>query len=108
MSEISFEEWGKIDLRVGEIVKVEDHPNADKLYVMEVDVGGKVKNLVAGLKGHYEKDDLLGKKVVVFMNLKPAVLRGVKSEGMVLAAVEGEKVVLLGPEEDIKSGSKVR
>jgi len=108
MVEISFEEWQKMDFRVGEILEVDDHPNADKLWVIKVDVGeADPRTLVAGLKEHYEKDDLIGKKVVVFMNLKPVELRGVKSGGMVLAAVEDGKVVLIGPEQDINNGAKI-
>ena len=109
MTEISFDEWQKLDIRIGEILEVEDHPNADNLLVMKVNVGEEERNLVAGLKGHYDKDELVGKKVVIFMNLKPVELRGVKSEGMVLAAVEGddEKIVLLSPEQDIANGAKI-
>lgn len=109
MTEISFDEWSRLDLRVGEIIDVEDHPNADKLYILKVDIGGSEKTLVAGLKNHYEKDELIGKKVIVFTNLKPAELRGVKSEGMVLAAVAGDDdVVLVSPEEDIDNGARIR
>ncbi len=109
MPEISFDEWNKLDLRVGEIIDAEDHPNADKLYILKVDIGGSEKTLVAGLRNHYEKDELIGKKVIVFTNLKPAELRGVKSEGMVLAAVAGnDDVVLISPEEDIDNGARIR
>ena len=110
MGEISFEQWKQMDFRVGEITDVKDHPNADKLYVLEVDLGKEKRTLVAGLKGHYDKDDLIGKKVVVFTNLKPVELRGVKSDGMVLAAVDEdeEKIVLLEPESDIDNGACIR
>jgi len=111
MDDISFDQWKKLDLRIGEIVDVHDHPNADRLYVMTVDLGGEKRTLVAGLKHHYEKDELVGKKIVVFTNLKPVELRGVMSQGMVLAAVEEsdeEHIVLLSPEEDIANGAQVR
>lgn len=111
MDEIPFDQWKKLDLRVGEIVDVEDHPSADRLYVLKINLGEEERTLVAGLKGHYDKDELVGKKVIVFTNLKPAELRGIKSEGMVLAAVEEgdeEKVVLLSPEEDIANGARIR
>lgn len=107
MSEIEFSEWQKLDIRVGEIKKVEPHPNADKLSILKVDAGGEEKTLVAGIKENYKEDELIGKKVVVFMNLKPAVLRGVKSEGMVLAAVKDKKVSLLQPDQEIENGSKI-
>ena len=108
MAEITVEEFRKLDLRVGTIKEVAEHPNADKLFVLKVDIGEDVRQLVAGLKGHYEEDDLIGKKVIVLANLKPAELRGVKSNGMLLAAVEGETVVLLEPEQDIAEGAKIR
>jgi len=111
LDEISFEQWKKMDLRIGEIIEVEDHPSADRLYVLKVNIGEEERTLVAGLKEHYDKDELVGKKIVVFINLKPVELRGVKSEGMVLAAVEEgdeEKVILLSPEEEIANGARVR
>jgi len=108
---IKFSEWQKLDLRVAKIVSVEDHPKADKLYVMTVSLGADLgdRTLVAGLKKHYKKEDLIGKMIIVFVNLEPAKLRGIKSEGMVLAAVDevNDKVVLIQPESDIALGSKV-
>jgi len=107
---VDFSEWQKLDLRVAKILKVDNHPNADKLYVIEVDLGklGKRK-LVAGLKDHYAPKELKNKLCIVFLNLEPAVLRGVKSEGMILAAVsEDHKVVkILQPAKDIELGSKI-
>jgi methionyl-tRNA synthetase len=110
MTEISFDDWKNMDLRVAEITDVQDHPKADRLYVLQVDLGEEKRTVVAGLKQHYDKKELLGKKVVVFVNLKPAELRGVTSNGMVLAAVEGDgdRVILLTPEEDIAVGAKIR
>ena len=108
--EVKFSEWQRLDLRVAKILSVENHPNADKLYIVEVDVGklGKRK-LVAGLKTHYKPKELIGKLCIVFLNLEPAVLRGVKSEGMILAAVsENHEIVkILQPAKDIELGSKV-
>ncbi len=106
--EISFEDWQKMDFRIGEIKEVKDHPNADKLVVLKVDIGSKVINLVAGIKQWYKKDDLLNKKIVVFTNLNPVELRGIKSEGMLLAAEDKGRAVLLIPEEDVNNGSKIR
>jgi len=109
--EVKFSDWSKLDLRVGKIVKVEDIENADKLYKLEVDLGeGNIINLVAGLKKYYGKKDLKGKRCIVFVNLEPKIMKGIKSEGMILAAVnEDEDVVrLIQPDEDIKLGSKIR
>ena len=69
METIKFEDWKKIDLRVGEIKEVEYHPKADKLLLLKVDIGEKVITLVAGIKNYYDKESLIGKKVIVFVNL---------------------------------------
>ena len=107
---VLYKEWQKLDLRVGKILSVEDHPDADKLYLLEVDVGesGKRK-LVAGLKKFYKPKELKGKLCVVFLNLEPAVLRGVKSEGMLLAAGDEkeENVVLICPDDKIELGARI-
>ncbi len=105
--EIEFNDWQNLDLRVAEVLEVEEHPDADKLYVLKVKIGDEERTIVAGVKQHYSKEELIGKKIIVFTNLKSAVLRGVKSEGMLLAASEGDKVVLLTPEKDIGSGAKI-
>lgn len=105
---ISFADFKKMNLKVGQIKSVEDHPNADKLFVMEVDIGGgDTVQTVAGLKGYYEADELVGKKVVMVANLEPATLRGVESTGMMLACQEADKVVLVVPEADVAPGSPV-
>ncbi len=85
----------KLDLRVAKILKVEDHPNADHLQVMEVDMGDHRRTLVAGLKSYYTTDELTGKTVVVVANLEPAKLRGIESQGMVLAGEDDGTVSLI-------------
>ncbi len=106
---ISFNEWKKLDLRVARIIDVKEHPNADKLYLLDVDLGNEKRQLVAGLKNNYSPDELKGKLCVVFTNLEPATIRGIKSEGMVLAAVNEDKskVFILQPEKDIELGSRI-
>ena len=84
----------KLNLKVGKIKEVNEHPDADKLYLLKVDIG-KTIQLVAGLKKHYSKEELQGKKIVVVCNLEPAKLRGEKSEGMLLAADNGKEIGLL-------------
>lgn len=107
--EIEFEQWANMDLRVAEIIDVEDHPNADKLYILRVLIGEEERTIVAGIRKYYSRDELIGKKIIVFANLKPAVLRGVESQGMLLAASDSNKenVVLLTVDSDIESGAKV-
>ena len=103
---ISFDDWKKADLRVGKILEAREQPNVDKLFVLKVDIGKEIQ-LVAGLRDHYSAKELVGRKIVVVTNLEPVVLRGEKSEGMLLAAVDKDKVVLIAPEKDVSTGSKI-
>ncbi|MEM5871534.1 MAG: hypothetical protein QW051_01540 [Candidatus Aenigmatarchaeota archaeon] len=105
--EIEIKDFEKLELKVGEILKVDDIAGSDKLYRLEVDIGGKQITLVAGIKKNYPKNKLLGKKVVVLTNLRPATIRGVTSEGMLLAAVKGDKVNLVTVDGDAEVGSDV-
>ena len=106
---VSFDDFTDMDIRTGEIVSVQEHPNADKLYKIRIDVGETTLQTCAGLKNHYEKDELDGRYVVVLANLEPSELRGEKSECMILVAEdEEEKISLLSPNREIKNGSKVR
>ncbi len=106
---ISFEEFKKLDLKVAKIVSVADHPNADKLYVMKVDIGGETRQTVAGLKPYYTPEELEGMNIILVTNLEPAKLRGVESQGMVLAAQEGDVVSCLqaDPRKPVSPGSSV-
>lgn len=104
---ISIGDFEKLDLRVAEILEVDDHPNADRLYAMKIKIGEEERSLVAGIKKHYTKEELIGKKIIVIANLEPVELRGVKSEGMLLAASEGDNVVLVTVDKDIESGAKL-
>ena len=104
---VSFDEFKKMDLRVAEVVKVDVHPNADKLYIIQIDIGGETRQTVAGLKGYYTPEELVGKRVAAVCNLAPAMLRGARSEAMMLAAQKGDPVVLLIPEGDVAAGSRI-
>ena len=106
---VTLEQFRALELRVGTVRAAEPHPNADRLLVLRVDLGGgEERQLVAGIRAHYEPATLVGRQVVVVANLEPAKLRGVESQGMVLAASEGERVVLLRPDEAVAPGSVVR
>ena len=107
---IDFEDFMKVEMRTGKIVSVEDHPNADKLFVITIDEGyDSTRTVCAGLKGHYEASELEGMDVVFVANLEPRKLRGVMSEGMILAADDGEGgVKVLTTEGSILSGSRVK
>jgi methionyl-tRNA synthetase len=106
---IKFSDWEKFDFRIAKIIEVKEHPNANRLYIVDIDLGAAKRTLVAGLKGHYTADELLGKLCIVFSNLEPVVIRGVKSEGMILAAESPDKskVCILQPEKDIEIGSRI-
>lgn len=104
---VSINEFKALDLRVGEIVSVEGVEGADKLFVLQIDVGGRQVQTVAGLKQHYSEDELRGKKVVVVANLDPAKIRGIDSQAMLLAALDGGTVSLLTVDMDVGVGSKV-
>ena len=107
--QINFDEFLKLDLRVGTVTTVKSHPKADKLYVLQVDFGGPTRQLVAGLRPHYKPEEMKGKQIVVAVNLKPARLRGVRSQGMLLAAEDGQgRVRLLTPEAEIDDGAGVK
>jgi methionyl-tRNA synthetase len=105
---ITIEEFAKIELRVATIKAVEPHPNADRLFVLKIDLGTEERQLVAGIRTHYTPEELLGKQIVVVTNLQPATLRGVESQGMLLAASDGERVIVLSPEKPVVPGAKVR
>jgi len=109
---IKFSDWQKLDLRVGKITKAEDIEGADKLYKLSVDLGKELgkRTLVAGIKPYYTKEQLKNKQCVIFTNLEPRTLRGIESQGMLLASVSEDesKVFLLQPDGKIEEGSKIR
>lgn len=108
MKVVSLEDFEKLELRVGKITEVIDHPKADKLYILKVDIGNEVRTLVAGIKPWYPKEELLGKYVIVLANLETKVIRGVTSQGMLLAADDGSQVSVLTIDKPVKLGSRVR
>ena len=107
--EISIDDFMKIQLRVGEILKCEEVPKSKKLLCSQVKIGSEVKQIVSGIKQHYSAEEMVGKKVVVVANLKPAKLAGVLSEGMLLCAEDAEgNLSLLTPEKDMPNGAEIR
>ncbi len=104
----TIEEFKKLDLRIAQIKEVKDHPNADKLYLIKVSTGGEEKELVAGIKKAYRPEELIGKFVVIVDNLEPAIIRGVESKGMILAAQDGEGMAVLSPDKPMAPGSIVK
>jgi methionyl-tRNA synthetase len=110
MSEINYGDWEKLDLRVGKILKVEEIEGADKLYKLEIDIGSEKRIVCAGIKKFYKKEDLKNKKVILFTNLAPRMMRGIESNGMVLAAVskDDSRVSLIEPGKETEVGDRIR
>jgi len=108
MSEkIPFNEFKKLDLRIAKILGIEDVPGKDKLYKLSVDLGTEKRTLVAGIKSNYSKEELKGKSLVVVVNLEPAKIAGILSEGMLLAAVDGNNISIVTVDREAKAGTKV-
>ena len=105
---VPIEEFKKLDIRIAEIESATPHPNADRLYVLNIKVGEKRKQIVAGIRQHYGIEELPGKKIVIVDNLEPAVIRGVESQGMLLAASDATNLTLLTPERPIADGAAVK
>jgi methionyl-tRNA synthetase len=104
----TIDDFRKLEFKIAEIKEVIEHPNADRLYVITVDLGDKTKQIVAGIRGAYLKEDLIGKQVVVIDNLEPAILRGVESQGMLLAASDAEGITIVMPQRKVTLGSIVK
>lgn len=104
----TFEDFKKLEFRIARIKEVNDHPNADKLYVIILDLGDRTKQVVAGIKNHYKKEDLIGRQIVMVDNLDPAILRGVESQGMILASSDENGMAVIGPDKEMKLGSIVK
>jgi methionyl-tRNA synthetase len=104
---VTIEDFGKLALRVAKIKEVNDHPHAAKLYVLTIDTGNEEKQIVAGIKNFYTRDELLGKTIVIVDNMKPAVLRNVESKAMLLAAKDEDTLGLVTIDRPVRIGSKI-
>ena len=105
----TIQDFQKLAFRIGIIRAAQLHPNADRLLVLSVDIGEPApRQIVAGIRATYQPEQLIGKTVVVVANLQPATLRGVESQGMVLAASDGSTIILVSPERPIPAGSTVK
>ena len=105
---VTIEEFKKLELIIARITEVKEHPNADRLYILKVDTGKEEKQLVAGIRSAYTKEQLTGRHVVIVNNLQPAVIRGEESNGMALAVTDEKGLCLLGVEREMQLGSIVR
>ena len=105
--QISIEQFFEVDLRVAKIISVEKVENADRLLKLMVDIGGEQRQLVAGIAQAYEAESLIGKLIIVVTNLEPARIRGVDSQGMLLAADLSGRPILATFEEEVPPGTKI-
>jgi len=109
--DVAYEQFAKLDLRVAKVLEVRDHPNADKLLCLTIDLGDAQRQIIAGLKPYCAPESLLGKQIVVVANLEPRKMRGLESHGMLLAATCGEQghrdVVIITPDSEVPPGAEV-
>lgn len=104
----TIEDFRKIELVVAQIKEVKDHPNADRLYVIKVDTGREERQVIAGIRLSYTKEELAGRRVVLVNNLEPATIRGEESQGMILAASDEQGISVLSPDRGVALGSVVK
>ena len=105
---VNYDTFAKLELRVANVLEAREHPNANKLLLIKIKVGDVEKQIVAGIRGHYDPQALVGRQVIVVNNLQPAMIRGEESNGMLLAASDEQGVVLLRPDRETVCGSKVK
>ena len=104
----SMEDFKKIELVVAQIKEVKEHPNADRLYVLQVDTGSDVRQIVAGIRKAYTPEQLINRRIILIANMEPAVIRGEASNGMLLAASDANGMALLMPDKDMALGAIVK
>ena len=104
---ISIDDFRKVELKIATVKAAEPHPNADRLMILQVDLGAEQRQICAGIRNHYTPEDLVGKQIVVVANLETAKLRGMESQGMLLAASDQGRVIILAPEKSVQAGAKV-
>ncbi len=105
---VTYEEFRKLEIKVARIQEVTEHPNADKLYVMKIDLGDSQRQIVAGIRKSYTPQELVGKHIAVITNLEPALIRGVESQAMLLAASDENGVSVLTVHREVKAGSVIK
>lgn len=104
---ISIDQFRNVELKIATIKSAEPHPNADKLMILQIDLGTEQRQILAGIRNHYTPEELVGRQIVVVANLEPAKLRGLESQGMLLAASDEGRVIILTPDKTVQPGAKV-
>lgn len=105
---MTFEEFQKINLRVARIISAEEVEKSEKLLKLEIDIGDEKRQIVAGIANFYQPEELIGREIIVLVNLEPRILMGIESQGMLLAANDEGRPVLLRPDEDVPLGTKIK
>ncbi len=105
---IQYDDFAKLELRVATILECRPHENADKLLILQIDLGSEQRQICAGLRNHYQPEELVGKQIVVVANLASRQMRGQASQGMLMAATDTDgKVIIISPSQHVAAGSKV-
>jgi len=104
---IDFNEFKKIDLKIAKVIEAEEIEGSDKLLKLQVDLGEEKRQIVAGIAQFYNPNDLIGKEIVVVVNLEPRMLMGIESQGMLLAADDNGQPVILSPDKDVPPGAEI-
>ena len=105
---ITFDDFKKVELKIARIIEAEEVVGAEKLLKLQIDLGGEKRQIVAGIKKSYQAKDLIGREIVVVVNLEPRMVMGIESNGMLLAASDDSEPVLLGPDKDVPPGSDIK
>jgi methionyl-tRNA synthetase len=105
---INYEDFAKVELRTAKVLEANIHSNADKLYVLKIDLGDKTTQIVAGIRNYYTPEELIGKSVVIVANLEPKTIRGVESNGMLLAAHSRDSLAVLTLDRAVEPGSPIK
>lgn len=105
---ITYDDFKKLEIKVARIQEVTEHPNADKLYLLKIDLGDSQRQIVAGIRNFYKPEELVGKQIAVITNLEPAVIRGIESQAMLLAASDENGIAILTPQREVRVGSIVK
>ena len=105
---ITFDDFKKIDMRIGKVLSAEKVEGTDKLMNIKIDLGTEIRQLVAGIADMYEPHSLIGKEVPVLINLEPRKIRGIESQGMILAVDVGGKPVIMHPDREVPPGSTIK
>lgn len=105
---ISFDDFNKLDIRIGTIIEAESVPETDKLLKLKIDLGDEQRELVAGIAETYKPEEIIGKQVPILTNLEPKTIKGIESKGMILAIDIDGKATLLHPDKKVPNGSKIR